>query len=729
MRGAAGGGPGGTALPNKRSIGAVAAFLLMVPIVGGCANSEGGANAERPSVLSQVFRPDFSARSPRSGSNNGVSGSQGNQEIAASRIFGASNPGIDGTVTGQTPTSTNGGVQLNFEDADLREFIDTVLGQTLQLNYTVDPSVSGTVTLSTARPIGRDSLLELLEAVLRVNGAELTRSGETYQVIEATSATASRVDYARAGAGYGLSIIPLQFISPQTLSQLINGFGARPGSLRVETTRNLLIVLGSSADRRSAIETATAFDVDWMQDQSVGILTMRTAKPEAVIPELERIFAAQGGGSGSSVIQFMPMPRLQAVLAVSQNRSLIERAQTWVERLDRENADLDESVHVYRLKYREASVVAELLNQLFQGQSASSSASSLAPAEDLTLAASEPLTQGEQLIDAAFGDDNAVSGAFTVASQPVQIFNAPTASGGIPRIQPDTSNNSIIIYGDLDARQRALSALGRIDVPQLQVAINITMAEVRLTDELRYGVQYFVKSQNVGLGSDNGSIGLFNTLADNIARELPGFNFVVGSESSPDIIINALDAVTDVQVLSSPSLVVMENEEARFQVGDQIPIVTRTVTSVEDANAPVSNQVEYRDTGIIMRVRPRISEDGIVTMRIEQEISAVSSNAGTLTPVISNRSISSNVAVVDGQTVLLGGLIRDQSEAGKDGIPGLRRMRGIGNLFGSTNRSNERTELLILIRPSVIRDGKDAQTVAEELQSRMWELGPRSIKR
>jgi general secretion pathway protein D len=423
------------------------------------------------------------------------------------------------------------------------------------------------------------------------------------------------------------------------------------------------------------------------------------------------------------------MPRLQAVLAVSQNRSLIERAQTWVERLDRENADLDESVHVYRLKYREASVVAELLNQLFQGQSASSSASSLAPAEDLTLAASEPLTQGEQLIDAAFGDDNAVSGAFTVASQPVQIFNAPTASGGIPRIQPDTSNNSIIIYGDLDARQRALSALGRIDVPQLQVAINITMAEVRLTDELRYGVQYFVKSQNVGLGSDNGSIGLFNTLADNIARELPGFNFVVGSESSPDIIINALDAVTDVQVLSSPSLVVMENEEARFQVGDQIPIVTRTVTSVEDANAPVSNQVEYRDTGIIMRVRPRISEDGIVTMRIEQEISAVSSNAGTLTPVISNRSISSNVAVVDGQTVLLGGPIRDQSEAGKDGIPGLRRVRGIGNLFGSTNRSNERTELLILIRPSVIRDGKDAQTVAEELQSRMWELGPRSIKR
>ena len=709
-------------MQGKLSHIAIAALLLMLPALASCMSDEGERNADSPSVMSQIFRPDFSARTPRgSGSGSGGVSRSGSVETA-SAIYGASGPGVDGTVTGQTPTAS-GGVQLNFQDADLLEFIDTILGQTLQLNYTVDPNVSGIVTLSTARPVRRDSLLELLETVLRVNGAELTRSGDTYQIVEATSATASRVDFRSAGPGYGLTIIPLQYISAQTLTQLINGFGVRPGSLKVETTRNLMLVLGSSADRQSAIETAMAFDVDWMQDQSVGILTMRTAKPEAVIPELERIFASEGAGSGADVIQFMPMPRLRAVLAVSQNRSLIERAQTWVERLDRENPDLDESVHVYRLKYREAAVVAELLNQLFQGQAATP------VAEAPPVTAEPPMTEGEALIDAAF-QDNALSGQFVVDSQQVQIFSSPTeAVAGIPRIQADTSNNSIIIYGDLAARQRALAALGRIDVPQLQVAINITMAEVRLTDQLRYGVQYFVKSQNVGLGDDNGSIGLFNTLANNIGRELPGFNFVVGSESSPDIIISALDEITDVQVLSSPSLVVMENEEARFQVGDQIPIVTRTVTSIEDADAPISNQVEYRDTGIIMRVRPRISEDGIVTMRIEQEISSVASNAGTLTPVISNRSISSNVSVVDGQTVLLGGLIRDQSQSGKDGIPGLRRLRGVGNLFGSTNRSNERTELLILIRPSVIRDGKDAQTVAEELQSRMWELGPRSIKR
>ncbi len=698
--------------------------------MAGCSNTAEERPLEGQSSMRQLFRPDFSARQPGGRAGSGSVGAGAAYAVTggrqtASAIFGAESPlDVDQTVTGQTPANDQEGVRLNFQGADLSEFIDAVLGDALGATYTIDPNVSGEVTLSTARPLGRDGLLEVLEIILNLNGAELTRAGEVYQVVESTNARASRVDLGRAEPGYGISIIPLRYISPQTLTQLVNGFGARPGSLRVETTRNLLLVLGSAADRQTAIETAGAFDVDWMQNQSVGILAMSNTKPEVVIPELERIFASSGGGSAANTIQFMAMPRLKAVLAVSQNRALIERAQTWVTRLDQENPDLNESVHVYRLKYREASVVADLLNQLFSG---GGSTSALA-ARDEPEAGQLTDPASDTVIDASFSGD-ALAGEFEPMAEPLLLAaTAPVAASGTPRIQPDTSNNSIVIFGDLSARQKVLAALSRIDVPQLQVAINITMAEVRLTDELQYGVQYFVKSESVGLGDDNGSIGLFNTLADNIGRELPGFNFVVGSEASPDIIINALDEITDVSVLSSPSLVVMENEEARFQVGDQIPIVTRTVTSIEDADAPVSNQVEYRDTGIIMRVRPRISEDGVVTMKIDQEISSVSSNAGTLTPVISNRSISSNVSVVDGQTVLLGGLIRDQQQAGKDGIPGLRRVKGVGNLFGSTNRSNERTELLILIRPSVIRDGKDAQSVAEELQSRMWELGPRSLK-
>jgi general secretion pathway protein D len=198
---------------------------------------------------------------------------------------------------------------------------------------------------------------------------------------------------------------------------------------------------------------------------------------------------------------------------------------------------------------------------------------------------------------------------------------------------------------------------------------------------------------------------------------------VLGAAASPDAIIDAFDGITDVSVLSSPSLVVVENETAKFQVGDQIPIVTRTVESVTDSQAPVSNEVEYRDTGIILSIKPRIAENGVVTLDIAQEISSVAAGGNTLTPTISNRAIKSSIAVNDGQTVLLGGLISESGNRERAGIPGLSRVRGIGGLFGRRLTSNNRTELIILIRPSVIRGSEDAAQVADELRSKLWGLG------
>ncbi len=232
------------------------------------------------------------------------------------------------------------------------------------------------------------------------------------------------------------------------------------------------------------------------------------------------------------------------------------------------------------------------------------------------------------------------------------------------------------------------------------------MAEIRLTDQLRYGVQFFLEN-------NEGSFGLFGGTAAAIGQAAPGFNFLLGSQSNPDVIITAFDEITDVQILSSPSLVVVENETANFQVGDQVPITTRTVTPVESGTAPVSNEIEYRDTGIILQVKPRISENGLVQLEIEQEISAVAGGAA-LTPVITNRKVSSSISVVDGQTVLLGGLISDQTDRGRSGLPGLSR------LFGQKSQGTNRIELIIMIRPTVIRDGQDAQRVAEALRGRMW---------
>ncbi|MBW9113780.1 type II secretion system secretin GspD [Rhizobium cauense] len=683
-----------------------------------CVLPDHGSMDSSTSILGSVTNADLSARSPRpDGVTASGNGSRSNPAQGVTYVT-AGDGVVDPMHTGQTPATGNE-VNLNFQGADLKDVVQVILGDTLGQTYTIDPKVSGSVTLSTARPVEKGELLSILETLLNMNGADLVRRNNTYQIVEVGSAVASQTSVKGSGPGFGITIIPVRYIGAQTLARLIDGFGARPGAIRVETTRNLLVVAGSGADRQAAIETAGAFDVDWMKDQAVAILPLQNARPEAVIPELERIFAAKGTENGA--IQFMPMPRLGAILAVSQSRTLAERAQTWVRRLDRENPDFGQSVHVYRVKYRDATKIAELLQRLF-------STSDEEETEGST-PASQP--SGETDAAAAAADAGATPdvGTDTAEIDPAR-FGAPASNGlgaDSVRIRADPSNNSIVIYGDLEMRQRVLGALTRIDVPQLQVAISVTMAEVRLTDDMRFGVQYFVKSKSVKAGTDQGSFGLFNVLADNIAREVPGFNFVLGSDSSPDVIISALDAVTDVQILSSPSLVVLENEVARFQVGDQIPIITRTVTPVDTADAPVSNQVEYRDTGIIMNVRPRIAENGVVAMRIEQEISS-SSSPNSLTPTISNRSISSSVSVVDGQTVLLGGLISEQAQRGKDGIPGLNRLNVVGNLFGSKNRGNQRTELLIMIRPMVIRDGRDAQSIAQELQSKMWGMSGRKIR-
>jgi general secretion pathway protein D len=682
----------------------------------GC-QSGGSAPGGGPSPFGSIFSTDLSARS-----RPAPAGTAGTQQTEAGAsggemVFLGSGGSRDGA--GQTTSSyAPGEISLNFQNADLKEVVQAVLGNALKVNYTIDPTVSGTVTISSARPVGQDDLLPILEMVLQMNGAALMRDGELYRVVPEGSAVAQWGDVGDARAGYGISILPLRFVSAQTLISLIDGFGTRPGSVRAEAARNLLIVLGNSADREAAIETALSFDADWMQDQSVAVLPLRRAKPETVITELERIFKASQGGVGADLVQFMPMARMKAVLVVSPQRDILERARTWVQRLDNNNPDLEASVYVYRVKYRDAKKLADLLVQVF---SSAPSAPGTAPtdqiepeaqpvmSEGFTDPAAEDLTAGPE--QQAQPDDN----TFLAGSEPTTA-EAPLLPGGI-RIQADTSNNSVVIYADLETRQEILKALVQIDVPPLQVAINITMAEIRLTDQLRYGVQYFIRSGNA-------SLGLFGTNANVIRPEVPGFNFVLGGGRSPSLIIDAFDAMTDVQVLSSPSLVVMENEVAKFQVGDQIPIVTRTVSDPGgDSGLVTSNEVEYRDTGIILNVKPRVAENGVVSMTIEQEISSVSAGSNSLTPVISNRRVSSSIAVEDGQTVLLGGLISEQSERGKSGIPGLHRMKGIGGLFGKTNTSSNRSELLILIRPSVIRNGQDAQQVAEELRSRLWAMG------
>jgi general secretion pathway protein D len=295
------------------------------------------------------------------------------------------------------------------------------------------------------------------------------------------------------------------------------------------------------------------------------------------------------------------------------------------------------------------------------------------------------------------------------------------------RITPDVVNNSLLIYANEENYRIIEGALRQIDRPQLQVAFDATIAEVTLNDALNYGVQFFLKSTNVGAPPDTGSAVNTISAAANTAtgallgRVLPGFNILVGSEAAPQAVIDALHTVTDVKVLSNPSLVVVDNGVATLQVGDQVPITTGTAT-VLSANNAVVNTINYQNTGIILRVVPRVSANNTVRLDVEQEISSVStaSATGTLTPTISERKVKSTLTVADGQTVLLAGLISETQNNSRNGIPLLDQLPGyLGDAFSHQNKTVQRTELIIFIRPQIIRDGVDAHLVAEELRAKM----------
>jgi general secretion pathway protein D len=327
--------------------------------------------------------------------------------------------------------------------------------------------------------------------------------------------------------------------------------------------------------------------------------------------------------------------------------------------------------------------------------------------------------------DTRFAD--AAGGRFASASS---FGSARGASSGansplLPsvRIVPDIVNNALLIYANQENYRLIEKTLQQLDLPQLQVAIDATIAEVTLNDQLQYGVQFFLKSKDVGLPTDTGSI--MNNLVPNggavLSRLLPGFNFLVGTEAQPRLILDALHAVTDVKIMSTPSVVVLDNGVASLQVGDQIPITTRTAQSVDVPTAPVVNNIDYRNTGVILRVAPRINANGNVLLDVEQEISAVANTptATSLTPTVSQRKVKSSIAVASGQTVLLGGLISERQDRGRNGIPVLDQVPGLSELLSRNTGSMQRTELIIFIRPQIIRGSLDAARVAQELRAKM----------
>jgi general secretion pathway protein D len=666
------------------------------------------------------------------------------------------------------PQPAGTGYDLNFENTPIATVAKVVLGDILNSGYVIDPRVQGTVSLVSVRPVPKSDIVFVLESALRLSGVVLVREGPGYRLTPLGDAVGTgRVDSAAASPepGYGVSVVPLQYVSAQTILKLMDSFATKPGSVRADPTRNILLIQGTGAERRSAVDTAMSFDVDWMRGQSVGIYPVSNSAPEPIISELEKIMDSGDSGLSASVVKFQPMNRLNAILVVSRKPALLQTAATWIRRLD--HADTARtSVHVYRVRYGEARQMARVLTDMFIGGSTSSldnadnqlapgsGSSSTGSLERLSLNSSGQSQIGGFASRTPGGTTAPTTSAFGQAQ--AGAGNSPGNGGGAldktgggtgsgqplmqgVRITPDVVNNSLLIYADQGNYKIIEATLQQIDQPALQVAIDATIAEVTLTNELSYGVQFYLKSKGFGLPPDKGSAlntqstqapttttttdpatGVATTVTSAlINRAFPGFNFLLGSEANPTAILDALHTVTSVKVLSNPSLVVINNQVATLQVGDVVPVSTGSATVLTTSNTVV-NTIDYRNTGIILHVSPRINVNGNVRLDVEQEISNVSPQSVTsLTPTVSERRVKSSISVANGQTVLLAGLISEQQDGTRNGIPLLDEIQGLGDAFSHQDKKGTRTELIIFIRPQIIRDGVDAHRVAEELRSKL----------
>ena len=645
-------------------------------------------------------------------------------------VVPANDAAARGQQAGGTGSGTGEGYELNFENTPIAMVAKAVLGDILGVGYSVDPRVQGSISLSSGKPVPKSDLVYVLESVLRMSNVVLIRDTVGYRIIPLGDAVGGGNPDTVAGhpePGYGVSVVPLHYVSAAALVKLLDSFATRPGTVRADPGRNILLIQGTGPERRSTMDTALSFDVDWMRGQSVGIFPVQYSNPEPIIAELEKILDSGEGGLSQGNIKFQVMARMNGILVVTKKPDLLRAAETWIKRLDTSDTNRT-GVHVYRVNYGEAKQVAKVLNDIFVGGGSSSSfdtPSSTAPrsaTDRLSLGGTSGQSgAGGSGSSSAFGGGAQTSGGSrsgnsagfqsTIGTANGANANALEARGagsaglgggaggsnGAPllegvRITSDASSNSLLIYASNENYQLILRTLAQLDRPQLQVAIDATVAEVTLNDTLSYGVQFYLQNSKVGLFNTTSTsapaagvsaTGVASAAGAVLSQSFPGFNFLVGSQSQPNVIINALHSVTDVKVLSNPSLVVTDNQVATLMVGDDVPISTGTANVLTTQNTIV-NTIDYRSTGIILRVIPRVSANGNVRLEIEQEISQVSnsgsvtSTAQNLTPTISQRKVKSSISVATGQTVLLAGLIQEQKEIDHSGIPLLDQIPGLG---------------------------------------------------
>ena len=614
------------------------------------------------------------------------------------------------------------GFFVKFNNADIYEVIHT-LGRTAGINYLIDPRVRGVVNVHTQGVVRKDGALDLLFAILRVNGATAIREGETYHIVPMSEAKMEPLVPSFPGDNAAktssnqviMRAFPLQYISVAEMAKVIKPF-LSGGAEAVEVARaNILLVTDTSANIEKAARLVELFDSEVFRASGMKLFQLKYLDPEEMAKNLDNIFGAldfSSRGAKPSGINFVPIPRLNALLVVSASPKTMEDVEKWVGELDREGSGASRAIHRYRVRYGKVKDVAAVLEKLYPKRTASLSADK--PTEFKPAVA--------QLPGAAAGmpapRSTVQAPSASSASHPSSAKEGKEGKEGEGfDIIPDEPTNSLIIRASMSEYADILENLKTIDVYPQQVLLEVLVGEVTLDETLKLGIDWTFNHTFGPGGSYQGTATLDAGILNN------NFKYVVEKTGRLTAAFRALANDGKASVLSSPSVIATNGKKARINVADQVPIVTSTLQS--NTNPPVTTTtVEYRDVGVILSFTPYINDSGLVTLEIDQEVSEVSTTSTTSAsnPTFFKRSISTNLVASQDQSIVLGGLVKERKSLNRAGLPWFYKIPVIGWIFGSRDDTVNRNELLIFITPRVIRSVEEGVALSRDFEERVQQL-------
>jgi len=632
--------------------------------------------------------------------------------------------------------TVQGEITFNFEGDSLQAVVHLILDEILKENYVIAPGVSGQVTFATAKPINKNQVIPILEMLLSWNNAALVVIEDRYHVVPKNQAIKGnltpRIGSLESRVGYQVMAVPLEFISPTEMEKILEPYAKEGAIISADNPRNILFIAGNKQELSNYLDTINIFDVDWLAGMSTGIFYLQRVESADIVGELEAIFGEGAGTPLAGMFRFMPLERLNAVMVITPQEEYLHKAKEWIDRLDRSGSETANNLYVYEVKNVKAVDLAGYLNDVFGGTSGSSSRSSKTNQGQVT-----PGQQGRE-ISSANNRNNRNNNNNNANRNRTTARRSSSASDTGIQITAIEESNQLLISANVQQYDSIMAAIKRLDIEPLQVLIEAKIIEVSLNENIAYGVQWFLGAAagDANLNADN--LPNNNVRSPDLAVIGSG---VPGSDDNPaqfryvfngnqlQATLAALDTSGLVTVLSSPTLMVLNNKSANINVGDEIPVVSSSVgfnSGVDtDNNFANRSSVRFRQTGVQLDVTPRVNPGGLVYMELTQDVSVPSDTVdATGNRTVSRREIATEIAVQSGNTIVMGGLIQENQTKSRSGLPIISRIPLIGNAFGQKSRTSDRTELMILITPTVIENPEQARRITTEYAKKFRGLRP-----